>query len=96
MSFILLEVSFELKSGALGDMLKQRCVDRAVALPPILACKSKKLHKMMGIAPSDIDKWSRILFPLSFFCFNLMYWIIYLHVSNEVASDLVYLDNIYE
>ena len=69
---------------------------RAVALPPILACKSKKLHKMMGIAPSDIDKWSRILFPLSFFCFNLMYWVIYLHVSNEVAEDLVYLDNIWE
>lgn len=76
-------------------MLRQLYLVRPVALPHILASKSKKLHKMMGIAPSDIDKWSRILFPLSFFCFNLMYWIIYLHVSNEVASDLVYLDELY-
>ena len=50
---------------------------------------------MMGVSPSDIDKYSRIFFPVTFTSFNLMYWIIYLHVSNEVASDLVYLDNIY-
>ncbi|TRY73168.1 hypothetical protein TCAL_11052 [Tigriopus californicus] len=52
-----------------------------------LECK-KNLHKMLGIAPSDIDKYSRIFFPISFISFNLMYWIIYLHVSDEVAEDL--------
>lgn len=51
----------------------------------------KNLQKMMGISPSDIDKYSRIFFPISFTCFNLMYWIIYLHVSDEIASDLVML-----
>ncbi|XP_059079310.1 gamma-aminobutyric acid receptor subunit beta-like isoform X1 [Tigriopus californicus] len=55
-----------------------------------LECK-KNLHKMLGIAPSDIDKYSRIFFPISFISFNLMYWIIYLHVSDEVAEDLVLL-----
>ena len=54
-------------------------------------CK-KNLQKMMGISPSDIDKYSRIFFPISFTCFNLMYWIIYLHVSDEVADDLVMLN----
>ena len=49
----------------------------------------KNLQKMLGISPSDIDKYSRIFFPVSFICFNLMYWIIYLHVSDEVAPDLV-------
>lgn len=53
-------------------------------------CK-KNLQKMMGISPSDIDKYSRIFFPVTFTCFNLMYWIIYLHVSDEVAQDLVML-----
>lgn len=55
-----------------------------------LLCK-KNLHKMLGISPSDIDKYSRIFFPVTFICFNLMYWIIYLHVSDEIAEELVLL-----
>ncbi len=55
-----------------------------------IACK-KNLQKMMGVSPSDIDKYSRIFFPISFISFNLMYWIIYMHVSDEVAEDLVML-----
>ena len=49
----------------------------------------KNLQKMLGISPSDIDKYSRIFFPVSFICFSLMYWIIYLHVSDEIARDLI-------
>ena len=56
-----------------------------------IPCK-KNLQKMLGISPSDIDKYSRIFFPISFTCFNLMYWIIYLHVSDEIADDLMMLD----
>ena len=56
--------------------------------PPILHCK-KNLQKIGGISPSDIDKYSRILFPVSFICFNLMYWIIYLNISEEMVPDLV-------
>ena len=52
----------------------------------------KNLQKMLGISPSDIDKYSRIFFPVTFICFNLMYWIIYLHVSDEIARDLVMLN----
>ena len=58
--------------------------------PPLLHCK-KNLQKMGGISPSDIDKYSRILFPVSFTCFNLMYWIIYLNISEEIVPDLVLL-----
>ncbi len=56
--------------------------------PPFLECK-KNLNKMGGVSPSDIDKYSRVLFPVSFTCFNLMYWIIYLHISEELVPDLV-------
>ncbi|XP_066994948.1 gamma-aminobutyric acid receptor subunit beta [Anabrus simplex] len=52
----------------------------------------KDINKMFGITASDIDKYSRIMFPVCFVCFNLMYWIIYLHISDVVADDLVLLE----
>ena len=55
-------------------------------------CNMKELNKMFGMTASDIDKYSRVIFPVTFTCFQLMYWIIYQHLSDEVLEDLVYLD----
>lgn len=51
------------------------------------ACKNP--NKLFGVSPSDIDKYSRVVFPVCFVCFNLMYWIIYLHISSQTTEDLV-------
>ena len=61
--------------------------------PPLTnpECNVKDLNKMFGMTASDIDKYSRIFFPVSFTSFQLMYWIIYQHLSDEVVNDLVYL-----
>jgi hypothetical protein len=67
-------------------------VPNLAAMAPDPAACRKNLQKMMGVSPSDIDKYSRIFFPVTFTCFNLMYWIIYLHVSDEIAQDLVMLN----
>jgi glycine receptor alpha-3 len=41
----------------------------------------KNLNALFGVSPSDIDKYSRVVFPVCFICFNMMYWVIYLHIS---------------
>ena len=49
---------------------------------------NKKLT-IWGLTPSDIDKYSRVIFPVCFFSFNLMYWVIYLHISDKLEDGLV-------
>ena len=59
--------------------------------PPNPECDMKDLNKMFGMTASDIDKYSRVIFPVTFISFQLMYWIIYQHLSDFVIDDLVYL-----
>ncbi|XP_042862850.1 gamma-aminobutyric acid receptor subunit beta-like isoform X4 [Penaeus japonicus] len=80
------------KGGTLENTINGRADEEAH--PPIanlLPHKdiNKRLNKLYGCSPSDIDKYSRIVFPVCFVCFNLMYWIIYLHISDDSDEDLI-------
>lgn len=52
-----------------------------------LAGKAKQLDSIFGVRPSSIDKYSRVVFPVCFVCFQLMYWIVYLHISAFLESN---------
>ncbi|XP_054158469.1 gamma-aminobutyric acid receptor subunit beta-like [Oppia nitens] len=47
----------------------------------------KNPNTLFGVCPSDIDKYSRVVFPVCFLCFNLMYWIIYMHISDFLLEE---------
>ena len=60
--------------------------------PPALPALTPPPERIFGMRASDIDKYSRIIFPITFVSFHLMYWTIYLTISDIVVEDLVYLD----
>ena len=50
-------------------------------------------HRIFGMRGSDIDKYSRVIFPIMFVTFHMMYWMIYLSISGDVPDDIVLLNN---
>ena len=60
-------------------------------------CNMKELNKMFGMTASDIDKYSRIVFPITFLCFHLTYWMVYQRLASDMFDEeaeepLVYLN----
>ena len=53
--------------------------------------KSRKLFNFSKYSccaePDSIDAYSRVLFPLTFLVFNVLYWSIYQTISNNEARE---------
>ena len=65
---------------------------RAPLLPvPTPALPPGPPTRIFGMRASDIDKYSRVIFPIMFTSFHLMYWMIYLSLAGDVPDDIVYL-----
>ena len=72
-----------------GDTCHRLQTQESVNPIPRVPEPQRHPDKMMGVSPSDIDKWSRIIFPATFAAFNLLYWPLYSHLSNETVDDLL-------
>ena len=68
---------------------------RAPLLPPLgkpaPPLPANPPTRIFGMRASDIDKYSRVIFPIMFITFHLMYWMIYLSLAGDVPDDIVYL-----
>ena len=62
---------------------------QAVQLPLPSLPPAKPPHRIFGMRGSDIDKYSRVIFPIMFISFHMMYWMIYLSISGEIPEDVV-------
>ena len=60
-----------------------------VVPPPLPPAQAP--NRVLGMRASDIDKYSRVIFPIMFLSFHLMYWMIYLSISGDIPENLVYL-----
>ncbi|XP_035708291.1 gamma-aminobutyric acid receptor subunit beta-like [Folsomia candida] len=70
----------------MNNSLEYRCLPKPEqTIRPVLPINP---NQVCGITPSDIDKYSRVVFPVCYLCFNLIYWITYLHISTVNPGDL--------
>ena len=48
-------------------------------------------NSVLGMRGSDIDKYSRVVFPVIFFAFHVTYWTLCLSISGQLPDDIVLL-----
>ena len=49
-------------------------------------------NSVFGVRGSDIDKYSRVIFPVIFVAFHITYWTLCLSISGQTPPDIVLLE----
>jgi len=76
--------------------LAQYYLDRATLKLPLPAATmtcTEPPTRLWGVRASDIERYARITFPLTFFSFHLMYWTILISISGHTVEDLIVVKN---
>ena len=47
-------------------------------------------ERILGMRASDIDKYSRVIFPITFLTFHMTYWSIFLTISGTFYSSVLW------
>lgn len=63
-----------------------------VPIPSISQPPPPPPSTVLGMRGSDIDKYSRVVFPVVFLTFHLAYWCSFLSFSGQVPDDIVMLE----
>ena len=50
-----------------------------------------QLWMKQRIKPSKVDLYSRVIFPVSFFLFHLVYWLVCQFISDSIPSGVIIL-----
>lgn len=75
------------KRAGAGQQQNRSMGSATESIPKATKSSLKHLDSIFGVRPSSIDKYSRVVFPVCFVCFHLMYWIVYLHISAFLESE---------
>lgn len=81
----------DVKSGGCRAVA-QRLADASNGMLTAEQDKQTRCHSWLSVVcrrPVIIDELSRKLFPLVFVYFNVAYWVIYLHISEESKSRVL-------
>ena len=60
--------------------------------PPVHTGLVYPPNTVFGMRGSDIDKYSRIVFPVIFVAFHITYWTLCLSISGQTPSDVILLE----
>ncbi|PAV65667.1 hypothetical protein WR25_12755 [Diploscapter pachys] len=63
--------------------------DKRFMYPAVCAKPVNNYNLMEQLTPERIDRFSSIMFPLSFLIFNLSYWIYYLQRKQQIAEQMI-------
>ncbi|KAE9549547.1 hypothetical protein FO519_007247 [Halicephalobus sp. NKZ332] len=80
-------MSSETQKEVIKKAKKERKISK-VTPNPLLSTQYSEFSHMLSMRALNIDKWSRILFPLTFTMYNLIYWVFYISQRKDFVLEM--------